>query len=65
MPTAATSPGLVAKDPVNHALSKHAWSLAIDLNVYDNPEGSTPKMDSRVVAIFEKWGFRWEYVSAT
>ncbi len=52
-------PRFVAKDPVNHALSKHAWGLAIDLNVYDNPEGSKPKMDSRIVAIFEKWGFRW------
>ncbi|CAN5846264.1 hypothetical protein BH23ACT12_BH23ACT12_16650 [soil metagenome] len=52
-------PRFVAKDPVNHALSKHAWGLAIDLNVYDNPEGSKPKMDPRVVAIFEKWGFRW------
>lgn len=52
-------PRFVERDPVNHALSKHAWGLAIDLNVYDNPEGSTPKMDSRVVAIFEKWGFRW------
>jgi len=52
-------PRFVAKDPVNHALSKHAWGLAIDLNVSDNPEGSKPKMDPRVVAIFEKWGFRW------
>lgn len=52
-------PRFVERDPVNHALSKHAWGLAIDLNVYDNPEGSTPKMDSRVVAVFEKWGFRW------
>lgn len=52
-------PRFVERDPVNHSLSKHAWGLAIDLNVYDNPEGSTPKMDSRIVAIFEKWGFRW------
>jgi hypothetical protein len=52
-------PRFVEKDPVNHALSKHAWGLAIDLNVYDNPEGSKPKMDPRVVSTFEKWGFRW------
>lgn len=52
-------PRFVERDPVNHSLSKHAWGLAIDLNVYDNPEGSVPKMDSRIVAIFEKWGFRW------
>ena len=51
-------PRYVAKDPT-HQLSKHAWGLAIDLNVYDNPEGSRPKMDPRIVAIFEKWGFRW------
>lgn len=51
-------PRYVAKDPT-HQLSKHAWGLAIDLNVYDNPEGSKPKMDPRIVAIFEKWGFRW------
>jgi D-alanyl-D-alanine carboxypeptidase-like protein len=51
-------PRFVAKDPT-HQLSKHAWGLAIDLNVYDNPEGSKPKMDPRIVAIFEKWGFRW------
>ena len=52
-------PRFVERDPVNHALSKHAWGLAIDLNVYDNPEGSKPKMDPRIVSIFEKWGFRW------
>lgn len=52
-------PRFVAMDPLNHALSKHAWGLAIDVNVYDNPEGSKPKLDPRIVAIFEKWGFRW------
>lgn len=52
-------PRFVAKDPVNHALSKHAWGLAIDLNVNDNPEGSKPTIDPRAVAILEKWGFRW------
>lgn len=51
-------PRFVEKDPT-HQLSKHAWGLAIDLNVYDNPEGSKPKLDPRIVEIFEKWGFRW------
>jgi hypothetical protein len=51
-------PRYVDKDPT-HQLSKHAWGLAIDLNVYDNPEGAKPKMDPRIVAIFERWGFRW------
>jgi hypothetical protein len=40
-------------------LSMHAWGLAVDINVADNPPGARPKMDPQVVAIFEKWGFRW------
>ncbi|HVL51005.1 MAG TPA: M15 family metallopeptidase [Actinomycetota bacterium] len=40
-------------------LSMHAWGLAVDINVADNPAGAKPNMDPAVVAIFEKWGFRW------
>lgn len=40
-------------------LSMHAWGLAIDFNSRDNGLGQTPKMDRRIVAIFEKWGFEW------
>ncbi|HEX2149895.1 MAG TPA: M15 family metallopeptidase, partial [Actinomycetota bacterium] len=40
-------------------LSMHAWGLAVDINVADNPAGARPNMDPKVVAIFEKWGFRW------
>lgn len=40
-------------------LSMHAWGLAFDINVAENPQGQTPKMDPRIVAIFERWGFRW------
>lgn len=40
-------------------LSMHAWGLAVDINVADNPVGARPNMDPKVVAIFEKWGFRW------
>lgn len=40
-------------------LSMHAWGLAVDINVGDNPVGSRPNMDPKVVAIMEKWGFRW------
>lgn len=40
-------------------LSMHAWGLAVDINVADNPAGARPTMDPQVVAIFEKWGFRW------
>jgi hypothetical protein len=40
-------------------LSMHAWGLAVDINVADNPVGSRPNLDPQVVAIMEKWGFRW------
>ncbi|MEA2477155.1 MAG: hypothetical protein QOC87_1354, partial [Actinomycetota bacterium] len=40
-------------------LSMHAFGLAIDLNVSQNPLGTAGHMDPRVVAIFEKWGFKW------
>jgi hypothetical protein len=40
-------------------LSMHAWGLAFDINVATNQQGARPQMDPRVVAIFEKWGFRW------
>ena len=39
--------------------SMHAWGLAIDLNVSTNGYGARPRMDPRIVAIFEKWGFAW------
>ena len=40
-------------------LSMHAWGLAIDINTLENPKGERPRMDPQIVAIFEKWGFRW------
>jgi D-alanyl-D-alanine carboxypeptidase-like protein len=40
-------------------ISMHAWGLAIDINTAENPKGGRPNMDPRIVAIFEKWGFRW------
>lgn len=40
-------------------LSMHAWGLALDINVTANPQGQRPAMDPRVVAILERWGFRW------
>jgi hypothetical protein len=39
--------------------SQHAWGAAIDINAPENPYGSTPTMDHRVVKIFEHWGFIW------
>ncbi|MGH2731352.1 MAG: M15 family metallopeptidase [Actinomycetota bacterium] len=41
------------------SLSMHAWGLAIDVNVATNPAGARPRQDPRLVAIFERWGFRW------
>lgn len=41
------------------ALSLHAWGLAVDLNVNDNPYGAEPALDPRVVESFERWGFAW------
>ncbi|QBI20568.1 M15 family peptidase [Egibacter rhizosphaerae] len=43
----------------DRALSLHAWGLAIDLNVEDNPYGREPEMDQRVVDTFTRWGFAW------
>ncbi len=40
-------------------LSHHAWGVAIDLDVAENPYGERPTMDPRVVAIFRRWGFAW------
>jgi hypothetical protein len=42
-----------------HALSNHAFGLALDLNVPGNQRGTAGQMDRTVVAIFEKWGFTW------
>jgi hypothetical protein len=51
-------PRFVGRDR-HRAISMHAWGLAVDINVAENPQGQTPKMDRRIVAIFERWGFRW------
>ncbi|MFN2590276.1 MAG: M15 family metallopeptidase [Actinomycetota bacterium] len=40
-------------------LSHHAWGVALDVNVSANPFGRTPTQDSRLVSIFERWGFTW------
>jgi hypothetical protein len=41
------------------SLSMHAWGLAVDINVATNPAGAASRQDPRLVAIFERWGFRW------
>lgn len=40
-------------------ISMHAWGLAIDINSHENWIGQVPKMDMRIVEIFERWGFEW------
>jgi hypothetical protein len=39
--------------------SQHAYGAAIDINAPENPYGSTPTMDPRIVRIFQRWGFLW------
>ncbi|MGH9196423.1 MAG: M15 family metallopeptidase, partial [Acidimicrobiia bacterium] len=52
-------PRLIRGQDPGRSVSMHAWGLAIDINVKQNPAGSPSKMDPRVVAAFERWGFRW------
>ena len=41
------------------SLSLHAWGLAVDIDAGQNPQGSRPRQDSRVVRAFESVGFTW------
>jgi hypothetical protein len=52
------SPRFLNRNPAA-GLSHHAWGVALDVNVGANPFGRTPQQDSRVVAVFERWGFTW------
>ncbi|HEX2029783.1 MAG TPA: M15 family metallopeptidase [Actinomycetota bacterium] len=40
-------------------LSHHAWGIAVDFNVAENPYGAKPAMDPRVVEVMRRWGFTW------
>ncbi len=40
-------------------LSRHSWGQAFDMNISENPQGATPRLDCRIVRIFRKWGFAW------
>lgn len=46
------------RDP-KAAISHHAWGVALDINVPENPFGAPPNQDPRMVAVFERWGFIW------
>lgn len=52
-------PRLVRGENPNRPVSMHAWGLALDMNVGRNPSGAPPNQDPRLVAAFERWGFRW------
>lgn len=41
------------------AMSHHAWGIAVDVNVADNPFLKAPKMDARIIRAFETNGFIW------
>jgi hypothetical protein len=51
-------PRFIDRNP-HRSLSRHAWGLAIDINVATNPEGGASTQDPGIVAAFERWGFRW------
>jgi hypothetical protein len=52
------APRTVARSPTAPP-SQHAYGAAIDISAPENPYGSTPTMDPRVVQIFEDHGFIW------
>ena len=39
--------------------SRHAWGMALDINTNTNQQGTTPRLNCRIVSIFRKWGFAW------
>jgi hypothetical protein len=45
--------------PGSGSLSLHAWGLAVDINASENPQGSRPRQDPRLVRAFEREGFTW------
>ena len=40
-------------------ISRHAWAIAIDLDVRDNPFGKSSSVNPRTVEIFKNNGFMW------
>jgi hypothetical protein len=44
---------------VGQPLSRHAWGVAVDLNVGDNPRGSYSTQDPRLVEVMRAHGFTW------
>lgn len=40
-------------------ISTHAWGIALDLNPFENQQGSPGKMDAGIIQIFRNAGFKW------
>jgi hypothetical protein len=51
-------PRFIERNP-ERSVSLHTWGIAVDFNAATNAVGTRGDMDPRIVAIFEKWGFRW------
>jgi len=51
-------PRFVERNP-ERPVSLHTWGIAFDINAATNRIGTRGDMDPRIVAILEKWGFRW------
>jgi hypothetical protein len=51
-------PRFIESNP-EHAISLHTWGIAIDLDSSTNGRGTKGTMDSTVVDILKRWGFRW------
>lgn len=41
------------------SVSRHAWGIAVDINVDANDLGSAPRQDPRLVRIMRRHGFMW------
>ena len=52
------APRYANRDPTA-GISHHAWGVAVDVNVPENPYGAPPRQDPRLVRVFERWGFVW------
>ncbi len=56
------APRFLNSDP-HSGISHHAWGIAFDFNVSQNPYGAEPRMDPRLVEVLEShdltWGGRW------
>ena len=46
-------------EPDRASVASRAYGAAIDINAPQNPYGTKPTMNRRMVRIFESWGFNW------